>query len=412
MKKFLLIAVVALFLVWASVSGGLIGRITGATSSNLLVAASSAETGAAATQGTSDSASASVLSASGGSALDTTDLFTERDLEQTVDVSEAESIALLSGEDVAISQEGVYLLSGTVTDVTITVDAGEDAKVQLVLDGVSVTNENAPAIYVASADKVFITLTDSANQLEVSGNFETDSLDSVIISRSDLTLNGVGSLEIISANANGITSNDDLKITGGTYTINAASDGLKANDSIRIYAGTFTITAGKDALHSENNEDSSLGYIYLYNASLEIAAGDDGIQGNAIVQIDGGTIAINTSSEGIESTYVQVNGGVINIYATDDGINAAQKSAYDVLLEINGGTITIDMASGDTDALDSNGGMVINGGILNITANSAFDYNVTGTLNGGTVTVNGQAVTQLTPSQGGGAGKMGRHGGI
>ena len=59
--------------------------------------------------------------------------------------------------------------------------------------------------------------------------------------------------------------------------------------------------------------------------TLNIQAADDGIQGNSIVQIDGGTINIETSTEGIEGTYVQINGGEITIYATDDGINALCK---------------------------------------------------------------------------------------
>lgn len=418
MKKILIITAVACVLALAAVGVSMVGGAFGTgNNGNSLVLTSTAETktgtalSASASVSTLNSASTSILSSTDGSALDVTGMFTERDLEQTANVDEASAIELVSGEDVEIDEEGVYVIRGDASEVTITVNAAEDAKVQLVLDGVSITNTNAPAIYVVSADKVFITLTDSKNKLEVSGSYETASLDSVIISKSDLTLNGTGTLEIVSAKGNGITSKDDLKITGGTYTITAAVDGLKANDSIRIYDGSFTITANKDALHSENNKDSSLGYIYIRYAALDISAADDGIQGNAIVQIDGGAITINTSAEGIEGTWVQINGGEISIYATDDGINAAQKSAYDMLMEINGGTITIKMASGDTDALDSNGSLYINGGSLNITANSAFDYNATGVLNGGTVVVNGQTVTQLTQSQMGGGNRTGGHGG-
>ncbi|WP_379136718.1 carbohydrate-binding domain-containing protein [Paenibacillus sp. sgz500958] len=45
-----------------------------------------------------------------------------------------------------------YVLSGEVDNVTVVVDAGEDTKVQIVLDGVSIINEDAPAIYVKAAD--------------------------------------------------------------------------------------------------------------------------------------------------------------------------------------------------------------------------------------------------------------------
>lgn len=411
MKQKLIITVVAFMLALIAVGESMIGGAAGANGGNGLITASSAESGTVLSTSATNTTPAAIPSSSGGSALDVSGMFTERDLEQTANTDGAETVTLVSGEDVTIDQEGVYVISGEVSEVTIVVNAGDAAKVQLVLDGVIITNASAPAIYIESADKAFISLTDSVNRLEVSGSYETASLDSVIISKSDLTLNGTGSLEIVSAKGNGITSKDDLKITGGTYKLAVAVDGLKANDSIRIYDGAITITANKDALHSENKEDTSLGYIYIYNGTLNISAADDGIQGNAIVQIDGGVINISTSSEGIEGTHVQINGGEISIYATDDGINAAEKSTYGILLEINGGTTTISMAGGDTDALDSNGSLYINGGTLHITANSAFDYNDSGALNGGSVTVNGQTVTQMTQSQMGGRGNMGGHGG-
>jgi hypothetical protein len=235
-----------------------------------------------ATEETDSSNSLSSISSVDGSVLDTSELFTERDLEQSPDLTDAVYIELESGEDVVISEEGIYVLSGDVTDVTVEVEAAEDAKVQIVLNGVSIVNEDSPAIYVKSADKVFVTTTDSENYLEVSGTYTADgdvNLDAVIFSKSDLVLNGTGSLEVVSAEGNGITSKDDLKITGGTYTITSAADSIEANDSIRIYAGYFTIVTGKDGLHSENEEDASLGYIYIYDGTFDISAADDGIQG-------------------------------------------------------------------------------------------------------------------------------------
>ena len=109
---------------------------------------------------------------------------------------------------------------------------------------------------------------------------------------------------------------------------------------------------------------------------------------------------------------MQINDGTVSVQATDDGINATTKStAYSVKLEINSGTVNVDMGSGDTDALDSNGDLLINGGTVNITAQSPFDYDGTGALNGGTVTVNGQQVTELT-SQMMGGGMGGKQGGM
>ena len=72
-------------------------------------------------------------------AADTSELFSNRDLAQTAVSTDATQITLTSGSDVTISEEGVYVLSGTAQNTTIIVDAPQDAKVQLVLSGVSMT---------------------------------------------------------------------------------------------------------------------------------------------------------------------------------------------------------------------------------------------------------------------------------
>ena len=309
---------------------------------------------------------------------------------------------MTSGKDVSITEEGVYVISGNATDTTITVDADDSAKVQLVLDGVTITNEDAPAIYVSSADKVFVTTTDgSTNELTITGTFASDdsesNVDGAVFSKDDIVFNGKGALTINSSD-NGIVGKDDVKFTGGIYNIIAAHHAIQGKDSVRIADGTFTLDATKDGIHAENSDDETLGYVYVAGGTFNIKANSDGIEGASVVQIDDGSLNIE-SSEGIESTYVQVNGGEIDIDASNDGINAtAKSSSYDVTIEINDGTVDITMASGDTDALDSNGALIINGGTVNISAQFAFDFDTRGELNGGIVTVNGEQVTEITES--------------
>lgn len=380
------------------------------------------EATAATTQTVAQSVSPSATSAAEGSVLDTSEatvvdtaeLFSDRDLEQSADLTAATQMNLVSNQDVTLSEEGVYVLSGDVENVTVVVDAAEEAKVQIVLDGVSITNEDAPAIYVKAADKVFVTSTESENYMEVSGSYVADgdtNLDAVIFSRADLTLNGTGTLDIVSSQGNGISSKDDLKITGGVYTIQSSADAIEANDAILINDGTITIDTGKDALHSENEEDATLGNIYIEGGTLTITAADDAITGNNLVQIDGGIINIKSAVEGIEANNIIVNEGQITLYATDDGINATPKVSSDASIVVNGGSINVSMASGDTDAFDSNGDIYINGGMINVEATSAFDADGTAELNGGTVTVNGEQITEITESRGGGGGGGGRGGG-
>ena len=274
-----------------------------------------------------------VLSISAGTAENTSviynadELLTSRDLAQSAELEDAVSITVTDGEDIHITEAGVYVLSGEASGMTVYVEAGKDDKVQLVLDGLSVTNTDFPVIYVKTADKVFIT-TSGDSSLSVTGAFVSDGdtgTDGVIFSKTDLTLNGTAVLTVNSSD-NGIVGKDDLKITGGTYTIQAVSKAIEANDSIRIADGTLNLTAGTDGLHAENSADDSLGYIYIGGGSLTIHAGDDAIHATSVVQIDGGTLAL-TAAEGIEATYVQLNDGTINIQASDDGVNAARKSS-------------------------------------------------------------------------------------
>ena len=278
----------------------------------------------------------------------------------------------------------------------------------------TVTNTNFPVIYAKTADKVFVTVS-ADSSLSVTGSFISDgsvNTDGVIFAKTDLVLNGTASLTV-SSTYNGIVCKDDLKITGGTYNITAQSKAFEANDSIRISDGTLNLIAGTDGLHAENAEDDTKGYIYVSGGTLTINAGDDAIHANSVVQIDGGSFSIR-AGEGIEGTYIQVNGGSINIQSADDGINAAHKSsAYRATVEINGGEISVAMAGGDTDGIDSNGDIIINGGSISVTGNSTFDYDGSAQYNGGTIIANGQQLSYI-PNQmmgGGGRGGWGNMGG-
>ena len=340
------------------------------------------------------------------------ELFTERDLQQTPDLTDAIELKLTSGSDVTISEAGVYVLRGTAKETTVTVEAADDAKVQLVLDGVSLTNSDFPCIYVKSADKVFVT-TVSDSALSVTSGFRRDgdtNTDAAIFSRSDLVLNGCGTLTVSSTD-NGVISKDDLKLTGGSYVVTAKSKAFEANDSIRVAGGSYVLNAGSDGLHAENDEDESLGNVYLLGGSFTISAGDDAIHANSLLQIEAGNYSI-TASEGLEATQVILNGGRVDITASDDGVNAARKSsALSPRVEINGGNLSVTMGQGDTDAVDSNGDLLITGGRVEITGNASFDVDGSISFTGGTVIVNGQEVTTIPNQMMGGRGGMGGFGG-
>lgn len=403
MKKKLMVLIMA-----AVITASLTACNSGSSNSNST--ASPSQTSAGSTKAANaNSENNSSATAQNTSSSDSDEIFTSRDLEQTADTSNAKTYNLSDGENISIKDEGVYVIKGTAKNVTITVDAADDAKVQLVLDSASVTNDSAPCVYVKNADKVFVTTADgSTNTLTVSGTFSADgetNTDAVIFSKDDLVLNGNGTLNISSSD-NGITSKDDMKITGGTISIECGSDGLEANDSLSIADGSVTVKTEKDTIHVENSDDASKGSFYMKGGTLNLTAGDDAIHAITTVTIDGGTITAS-GAEGIEATYITINDGTISIEASDDGINAGQKSNISTpTVEINGGDITINMGQGDTDGVDSNGNLYINGGKLTINAQSPFDYDGEAKKNGGTIIVNGTETDEITNQFGGMGGGM------
>jgi predicted small lipoprotein YifL len=231
----------------------------------LLITASLAGCGGESAVTSSESAVSADVSTAASDDITDDEMFTDRDKEVGYDESEAVSIALsddgitcdsdlvtVDGSTVTISGEGTFLLSGTLTDGQIIVDAAKTDKLQLVLDNVDINCNTSAPLYVRQADKVFVTLAaGSDNKLTNQEDFVAiydNNIDSVIFSKDDLTLNGSGSLTVEAQYGHGIVSKDDLVITGGTYTITSPGHALSGKDSIRVADGTFTLTTGKDGL--------------------------------------------------------------------------------------------------------------------------------------------------------------------
>ena len=215
---------------------------------------------------------------------------------------------------------------------------------------------------------------------------------------------------MIESGGDGIYGYSLVNIQGGTFDIrtvksseNDSFKAIKSDLSITISGGDITIDSADDGIHSD-------GDILISSGKISISSNDDGIHGDGKVTIDGGDIEID-AHEGIEATYVLINDGDISISASDDGINAAQKSdGYTATFEINGGYLKIDMGQGDTDAIDSNGYLYINGGTLEINAQFPFDYDREAQLNGGTLIVNGTETYEITNQfMGGFGGPMQNH---
>ena len=351
-------------------------------------------------------------SAADGAAPDTAgdsaaSLVSDRDASGEYDASAA--VTLAPGDDLTISEAGIYILSGSYENQMLTVQAGDEDKVQIVLNNAQIANADGPAILVRSADKVFLTAAaGSENSISDGSGYTLNegdtAVDAAVFSKADLTVNGSGSLSITGNTKHAVVSKDDLVVTAKNLIVSSAASALTGKDAVTLLDASVSIQAGTDGIHSE-------GTVTVLGGSLTAQCGDDAVHADGKADIAGGTVTLN-AAEGIEATYVLIRSGDISIQASDDGINAAYKSdAYTPTVEINGGNLTVTMGAGDTDGIDSNGNLIISGGTVSVTGSSAFDFDGSVSFTGGTVTVNGQQVTELNSQFMGGRGGMGGMGG-
>lgn len=383
-------------------------QVMSSTTSSSDSTSSGTDTSSDTSDSTSDSGSDSDKQLTGD------DMFSDRDLSgdysECTDITLSKSTASCSDSSVTvadgtvtITKAGTYKLSGTFTGQII-VNAGDSDKVQLVLDNASITKEGSAALYIINADKVFVTtVSGTGNTLASTGEFATSdeetNIDGAIFSKSDITFNGSGTLNVKCESKHGIVTKDDLKITGGTYNITSASQGLSGKDSVRIAGGNITVTSGTDGIHSENTDDTEKGYVYISGGTLNIASGKDCIDASGTVDIKDGTFALKAGGGSSEKTtgdstesykgiktdgVLTISGGTFDIDTLDDAIH----SNADVT--VSGGTL--DISTGD-DGIHSGNNTVVSGGEINI----AKCYEG---LEGQTVTVSGGKVT-LTASDDG-----------
>lgn len=351
------------------------------------------------------------------------------------------SIKVNSDDNIKIILDNVTINS--VDGSCINVESAKNLYIELVgnntlSDTESYTDEELDAVIYSKDDLIIFgdgTLNIKANYKDAiaskddlvikSGTYKIEATDdgirgkdSVIIYDGEFDITSLG--DAIKTTNETESDKGNILIKGGIFNITTTDgDGIDAVNTIELVGGKFNITTGKNNTNKEAStkgikaenivikditiDANTLDDTIHSNADITIESGtftltsnDDGIHADGKLEINDGTYTIN-SAEGLEATYVKINGGTFTINASDDGINAANKSTnYDVTLEINGGDITIKMGPGDTDAIDSNGNLYINGGTLNITANSPFDYDGKSQYTGGKMIVNGEEVTTIT----------------
>lgn len=316
--------------------------------------------------------------------------FSNKDTTYDYDESEAKTIAD-SEKAVKITAEGTYVVSGE--HESITVSAPDTAKVRIILKNATVSNTSGPAIYIEKADKVFITAyKDTINTLSdgtsYTGDFKDTNIDGAIFSKTDLTLNGEGTLNITGNYKCGAVSKDDLIICGLNLTVKSTGCALGGKDCVKIKDAAITVSSGGYGIRSTNTEKANKGFVYIETGNIDITSGNDGIQAATVLKAANGNVKI-TAGGGAADT--KQNSGNRNMpgfggktQTTDDEESTKGLKAGSLIVIDEGG---FEVSSKD-DAFHSNGDIEINGGsFAAATGADGFHADSNLIINGGSITV-------------------------
>lgn len=286
--------------------------------------------------------------------------------DEKVDWNSLEENTISNAASKTITEGGTYTLSGVINDTVVVNTTGN---VKLILDNVTIKSSNGPAIMIEQAENTLIYLKEGTiNTLEDSANYTVNDTDinSVIYSKDDLILDGIGKLVVKANYQDAIVSKDDLKIINGIYEINSVDDGIRGKDSVYILDGEYKIISGGDAIKSTNDTDTEKGYILIENGNFNIDAELDGMQAETKLVIEDGNYTIKTGSgSSNQSTSDRWGnwGRYSNFYQTDIESAKGLKSGDNLVIE--SGIFNFDTSD---DAIHSNNYVGIKNGKLTITS--------------------------------------------
>ena len=276
----------------------------------------------------------------------------------------------IDGQTVTITQAGTYQIAGTLDDGALIVESGENAKITLVLGGVSIKNSTGAAIQIATADDVTIELSEGTTNVLQSGEevdiaTATESKEAsggALQSKADLKIKGRGSLTVLGYLNNGIHCTKDLKIKNGNISVTALGHGIKGKNSVTVSGGTVTVTSGKDGITSDETENEEKGFVTIEDGEIIITSAGDGVSAETTLTVTGGVISIISgggSANAQQKTDNMRDWWDFDNSASDDNSASCKGLKAGKALVISGGSITIDAQD---DALHTDGDMTISGG--------------------------------------------------
>lgn len=183
--------------------------------------------------------------------------------ESTVIHQTSATIQLNEGTN-TIEKSGTYEVAGTVKDGSLIIDIDKEVDsglVTIILNQVEIHSSNSAPIYVKGASEVLIILKEGTTNTLTQGKDIIEDAEgepnAVLYSKADITLQGPGSLLVLSEYNDGIVSKDTLTIQSGSYEIEVVGDGIVGKDLLEVFDGDFNITTGggfsSSAMSSSNS---------------------------------------------------------------------------------------------------------------------------------------------------------------
>lgn len=276
----------------------------------------------------------------------------------------------IDGQTVTITQAGTYQIAGTLDDGALIVESAENAKITLVLGGVSIKNTTGAAIQIGTADDVTIELQEgttnvlqSGEEVDIATATESEEASGgALQSKADLKIKGKGSLTVLGYLNNGIHCTKDLKIKNGNISVTALGHGIKGKNSMTVSGGTVTVTSGKDGITSDETENEEKGFVTIEDGEIIITSAGDGVSAETTLTVTGGVISIISgggSANAQQKTDNMRGWWDFDNSASDDNSASGKGLKAGKALVISGGSITIDAQD---DALHTDGDMTISGG--------------------------------------------------
>lgn len=265
-----------------------------------------------------------------------------------------------------------YTVSGSTSDGSLKIYS--DKKFLVTLNGVDLINLNGPALNIQSKKRAFIVVADGTTNVLSDGAAyasSTEDQKGTIFAEGQMVFSGNGTLKISGNYKHGICSDDYVRIISGNINVlKSKSDGIHVNNAFIADGGNIAINSGTDGIEAEE------GNVIINNGTLNITSAGKGIR----TSYDG--------ADGSIARYIVINGGNIKVKSTtDEGISSKGS------LTINKGNIS---SSASDDAFKADSAIYVNGGYVyaSSTANDGMDSNGNFDLNGGTVVAVGSPVTE------------------